>query len=177
MISTEEAKKILGAVIVSFPSYKPQDMQLLIDMYKAMFQDYSYQQVMQGLQSYIATDTTGFAPSIGQIIDKIHKVTSPEQMNSNEAWALVYKAICNSTYNSESEFEKLPPLVQKAIGSPGALRSLAMSNDFNEEVEKSLFTRTYNTAIARENENAKLPQAIKDAMAISQNNNLQIGEK
>lgn len=167
MITTEEAKKILGAIIVSFPSYKPTDMQMLLDMYKVMFQDYTYPQVMQGLQSFIATETSGFAPSIGQIIDKIHKAEEPEQMSPNLAWSLVYKAICNSSYNSVKEFEKLPEIIQKVVGSPSALESLARSDGFNEEVEKSLFVRQYNAMITREQENAKLPQSIKDRLGVN----------
>lgn len=166
MITTDEAKKILGAVVVSFPSYKPTDMQMLLDMYKVMFKDYTYQEVMVGLQSYIATDTTGFAPSIGQIIDKIHKVTQPEELNPNEAWSLVYKALCNSTYNADKEFEKLPPLIQKTVGSPESLRSLASSSDFNEEVEKSLFFRNYQATIKRSQEDAKLPESLKQALSM-----------
>lgn len=164
MLSTEECQKVLGGIIVAFPSYKPTNMQMAIDMYKQMFKDYTYKEVMMGLQSYIATDTSGFAPSIGQIIDKIKRISEPEQLNPNEAWAMVYKALCNSTYNSESEFAKLPPLVQKTVGSPDALRSLASSSDFNEEVEKSLFFKNYQVMMKRSEENSKLPTELRQML-------------
>ena len=163
-MNRDETKKILMNIQCSFANWKPaSDLGFMIDVWSDDLADYSYEQVYTALKIYKATDTTGFAPSIGQLVDKIH--SGKEEMNANEAWGLVYKALSNAGYHSEEEFDKLPPLVQKAIGSPGSLRSLSQSSDFNEEVEKSLFTRSYEAAKKRAKEDQKLPEAIRIAMS------------
>lgn len=54
----------------------------------------------------------------------MRELNTPKQLNELEAWSLVEKAIRNSIYNSQEEFSKLPPLVQKAVGSPNVLDAL-----------------------------------------------------
>ena len=73
----------------------------------------------------------------------------PEEMSAQEAWALVYKAICNSAYNSAHEFDKLPELVKKAVGSADNLRNHAIDSDFNLGVAQSNFIKAYNTILER----------------------------
>lgn len=162
-MTREETKKIIMVITYTYPNYKPQDLSVAVDIWADMLSEYPYEQVSVALKTFIATDTSGFAPSIGQLIDCIHK-NSPmtkEVLNANEAWALVTKAVRNSTYHAEEEFAKLPPIAQKAVGSAENLRNMASNSEFNEDVEKSLFTRIYDTAIKREFELAKLPQNIK----------------
>lgn len=124
-------------------------------------EEYTYEQVDMALRSYIKSNTSGFAPAPGQIIDKIHTMTQPQELNEMEAWSLVYKAICNSTYNSVSEFEKLPPLVQKAVGLPDSLREWAMTENLNHEVVMSNFQRAYKTELKRHEEFQRMPQNVR----------------
>lgn len=67
------------------------------------------------------------------------------------AWNLVYKAICNSGYNSEEEFRKLPEECKKVIGSPDMLRMLAMEDIKTvNSVHQSLFQRIYESDSKRQ---------------------------
>ena len=169
-MTREEAKKLIIVITYTYPNYKPQDLSMAVDVWAEMLSDYSYEQASNGLKAFITTDTSGFAPSIGQLIDKIHSINPQEnELNSNEAWAMVYKALCNSNYHAEEEFAKLPELVQKAVGSADNLRSLAGSSDFNEEVEKSLFTKTYEAVRKRAKEDAKLPEQLRTMIASTPN--------
>ena len=60
------------------------------------------------------------------------------------------------------EFEKLPPTVQKAVGSADMIKRWAMS-DSNEvsTVIQSNFLRSYRTAVKRDEEYAKMPEDVK----------------
>ena len=107
-------------------------------VWQMMLEEYSYQDVSVALKAYILSDDSGFAPSIGKLVSKIHTMTQPQELNEMEAWSLVCKAICNSTYNSVSEFEKLPPLVQKAVGLPDSLRQWAMTENLNLEMQQNV---------------------------------------
>lgn len=148
-------------MVDSYPNYKPNDISETVDVWHMMLEEYSYQEVSVALKAYILSDDSGFAPSIGKLVSKIHTMTDPQELNEMEAWSLVYKAICNSTYNSVSEFEKLPPLVQKAVGLPDSLREWAMTENLNLEVVMSNFQRAYKAELKRHEELQKMPLNVR----------------
>lgn len=167
-MNREETKKILMNIQCSYANWKPAgDMSFMIDIWRDDLSDYSYEQVYTALKMYKATDRSGFAPNVGQLIDKIHSMNPVKQLNANEAWALVYKALCNSTYHAQEEFDALPELVQKAVGSPDNLRAMASDSNFNEGVEKSLFSKVYGTVIKREDDMLRLPEDIRKMISDS----------
>lgn len=157
-----EAMKFVAVLMTVYPNYNPADEELAAKVWAEVTEDYTYKQVDTALKSYMRTNTSGFAPVPGQIIDKIHTMTAPQELNEMEAWSLVYKAICNSTYNSVSEFEKLPPLVQKAVGLPDSLREWAMTENLNLEVVMSNFQRAYKAELKRHKELQKIPQNVRN---------------
>lgn len=159
-----ETKKIIASMVVSFPNYKPVDMELTVQVWTETLEDYTYEEVSAGLNAYIRTSTSGFAPSPGQIIDKIHTITRPRQLNESEAWSLVRKAISNGGYNSVEEYLRLPPTVQKAVGTHEQIRNWALDEDFSEEVAKSNFERAYRLEVATERECRKMPSNIRENM-------------
>lgn len=160
-MTREETVKIIRIMVDSYPNYKPNDISETVDVWQMMLEEYSYQDVSVALKAYILSDDSGFAPSIGRLVSKIHTMTQPQELNEMEAWSLVYKAICNSTYNSVSEFEKLPPLVQKAVGLPDSLREWAMTENLNLEVVMSNFQRAYKAELHRHEELQKMPQNVR----------------
>jgi hypothetical protein len=159
-MTKEEVKNIIGAMLSSYPNYKPNNMALTVDTWTTMLIDYDYPTISKALQKYILSDKTGFAPAIGQIIAMIDTEPSNEPL---EAWDLVRKAINNSTYHSEEEYAKLPVECQKAIGSPANLREMAqMDWETVESVEQSHFIRSYQAVIKRMDEEKRLPQNLRN---------------
>lgn len=56
----------------------------------------------------------------------------------------------------------MPERIQKAVGSPKQLWSMATDESFNEQVASSNFMRAYRTVVNRENEIKKLsPDVMK----------------
>lgn len=165
-MTRDETKKLLMRISSVYPNWKPQaDLTFVIETWCEYLAEYSYEQVLVALKAYISTDTSGFAPSIGQLVDKIHGLKQPCELNEMEAWSLVSNALRNSTYNAETEFAQLPALVQKAVGSPSNLRNWAQTNvESIENVVQSNFIRTYRSVITREMENRKLPESVRIAM-------------
>lgn len=167
-MTREKTQEILMSIQAAYPNYKPQDKTVTVNTWTTMLQDYTYEQVMTALKAYISTDTSGFAPSIGQLIDKMHMLNAPQELNEMEAWALVSKALRNGSYGAEQEFEKLPPLVQKAVGAPSQLRNWALTDmESVENVIQSNFMRTYRAVLKREQETSKLPSEVKQIMTSS----------
>ena len=75
---------------------------------------------------------------------------------------MVRRAISNSNYNSDKEYEKLPALVQKAVGNPANLREWAMMDiDTVNSVEQSHFIRAYRSVISREKDLQKLSPVMR----------------
>lgn len=161
-MTVNEARKIIAVMLVSYPNFKPIDTELMATTWADMLAEYTYEQVNTALRCYITSDKSGFAPAIGQIVDKIKTVSEPPQLNELEAWGLVDKAIRNSGYHAEEEFAKLPPLVQKAVGSPSQLRNWGMTDiDSIETVAQSNFMRTYRAVAKREDEVSRMPSQIR----------------
>ena len=178
-MTRDETVNIIRVMVDSYPNYKPNNLPETVDVWHAMLSDYDYSLVSMALKSYILSDTSGFAPAIGQIVAKMHAITQPQELNEMEAWSLVSKAIRNSIYNSADEYAKLPPIVQKAVGLPSQLMQWAIDDSYNESVVSSNFMRCYRIELAREKELSMLPE---DARQIAQNGSggsyaAQIGEE
>lgn len=163
-----------------YPNYKPSNLSETVDVWNMMLEEYSYEQISVALKAYVHSDTSGFAPSIGQLINKLHEVQAPQELNEMEAWLLVGRALRNGTYGAVEEFNKLPPLVQKAVGSPDNLRNWAQTDSESiENVVQSNFMRTYRIVVNRAKEYQKMP---KDIQTLIENTNrssysAQIGTK
>lgn len=168
-MNKDETLKICFILQSAYPQHYDRfgdhERRAMSEIWNAVLADYDYQTVCAGVKAYIANDVKGFPPSPGQIIDHIHKLTErPEnRLTESQAWALVYKALCNGLYGAEKEFEKLPPIVQRAVGSPDVLRQWAQEE--NVSVTQSNFERAYRVTQDRHREEAKLPESVK-ALAI-----------
>ena len=178
-MTRDETVNIIRVMVDSYPNYKPNNLSETVDVWHTMLSDYDYNLVSMALKSYILSDTSGFAPAIGQIVAKMHAITQPQELNEMEAWSLVSKAIRNSIYNSTDEYAKLPPIVQKAVGLPSQLMQWAIDDSYNESVVSSNFMRCYRIELAREKELSMLPE---DARKIAHNGSggsyaAQIGEE
>ena len=175
LLKREETVKIIRIICDCYPNYKPNNLTETVDVWNMMLSDYTYEQVSVALKAYILADTNGFAPSIGQLVDRVNTFSQPQELNELEAWSLVYKAIRNSGYNSEYEFSMLPGLVRKAVGTSNQLRTWAMDENFNEQVVGSHFIRCYRSEVARDRDFRKMPANIQSL--ISNNSNNQINKR
>jgi hypothetical protein len=173
-VTVNEARKIIAVMMVSYPNFKPIDTEIMATTWADMLSDYSYEQINVALKAYIRTDTSGFAPSIGQLIGKLQTISNAnKELNEMEAWALVSQALKNGYYGAEEEFAKLPEVVQKAVGTPANLRAWAHTDESSiENVVQSNFMRTYRTVVKRESEYAKMPTSIKNLIGGGTNENL-----
>lgn len=161
-MTREETKKILMMVQASYPNFNPPDKTVTINTWFLLLKDNEYLAIEQALRTYITTDTSGFAPSIGQLLDKLHTIQSPQELNEMEAWSLVSKALRNGYYGAVEEFNKLPPLVQKAVGSPDNLRNWSQTDvKAIETVIQSNFMRSYAAIVKREYEIKKMPADVQ----------------
>ena len=161
-MTRKETVKIIRIICDCYPNYKPNNLSETVDVWQLMLEGYDYSQVSVALKAYVTSDSSGFAPNIGQLVAKIQTISQPQELDGLTAWGLVSKALRNGYYGAVEEFNKLPPLVQKAVGLPDNLKNWATS-DYNaiETVIQSNFLRTYESVVKRENEINRMPNDIK----------------
>lgn len=178
-MTREETIKILMVMQAAYPNYKPQDKTVAVNVWAEMLGDIPYKQVSAALKAYIQTDKNGFAPGIGNIREKVQMLFGEDvEINETEAWSLVLKAIQRSTYYSDEEFAKLPPVVRRAVSSPRQLREWATLEGVDGKtltVIQSNFQRTFRTEQQKERERNKLSQDVLKLMKPL--NNPQIEDK
>ena len=163
-MTREETVKIIRIMVDSYPNYKPNNISETVDVWNVMLSDYDYNLVAMALKAYILSDTSGFAPSVGQLVDKMKTITTPQELNEMEAWSLVCDALRNSGYNYAEEYAKLPPLVQKAVGLPTQLQAWALTENLNKDVIGSNFMRCYRIEVERQKEISKMPQNVRELL-------------
>ena len=167
-MNTDEMKKLQMAISVFFPNYHPENKSQVIELWTDELSDYSYHDISNALHTYVAIDHTGFAPTIGQLLHCLS--IADEDLGELEAWSMVRKAIQNGIYNSVAEYAKLPPVIQKAIGTADNIREMAMmDNDAMESVEQSQFVKNYRVQLQRDKQIRNLPPKLQDAIGISLN--------
>ena len=158
----EETVKIIRIIVNSYPNYRPADMSDTVDVWHMMLSEYTAEQILTALKAYILSDTSGFAPSIGQLVDWVKRINGPEEPDEMEAWALVSRALRTGYYGAEQEFEKLPPIVQKAVVSPSQLRHWSQVGIKSiESVVQSNFLTNYRIVVNKAKEAAKMPSEIR----------------
>jgi hypothetical protein len=161
-MTREQVGKLLMTIQAYYPNYNPPDKEITLNAWYEMFAEYPEELVLQALRACITTNTSGFAPDVGQIMSKIQTISQPQELDGMTAWGLVSKALRNGYYGAVEEFNKLPQLVRQAVGMPDNLRNWAMS-DYQaiETVIQSNFLKNYRTVVNRSKELNCMPPEIK----------------
>lgn len=145
----------------SFSKLDDTMMTAKINLWAEMFSEDDPQLVFAAVKAILTGDRE-FAPNIGQIREKMHQLSNPDALTETEAWALVSKACQNGIYGYKTEFDKLPPEVQAAVGSPEMLKAWAnMDEDEVQSVVASNFMRSYKIHAKRKKERDMLPESVK----------------
>ena len=162
-MTRDEVKEIIMIMTYTYPNYKPADITATVDTWTAILASYQFEHIRAALHSYILSDTKGFAPTPGQLIDKIP--VKSFDMTEMEAWGMVNKALSNSSYHAKEEFDKLPLVVQKTLGRFEVLQEWAgMEIDTVQSVIQSNFIRNYRTVLQREKDRNKLPTRLREIL-------------
>lgn len=168
-MTREETIKVLAVLKAAYPAFyrgmKSDELNGIVNLWASQFEGDDYKTVGAAVQAHIATDTKGYPPHIGAIKEAIRKITQPDEMSEMEAWGYVASALRNSGYNSVAEFDKLPPVVRRIVGSPSQLREWAMmDSDTVQSVVQSNFMRSYRARAQHEREYLALPENVRELM-------------
>lgn len=163
-MTRNEAAVIVDMIGTFYPNEyaksSPEQMKFIVDMWAATCGAFSAKQVAEGLQKYVASDLSGFAPKPGQVIQHIVAAEDAADLTPGEAWSMVLRAASNGIYGADEEFEQLPPEIQRALGSSIILRELAMEDSASNSVTESHFKRQYSAEIATKRQLRRTPPSV-----------------
>ena len=165
---TKEQFKILVKAmkaVYTNPGFIPD--QYAFDVWYSILKDLDYATASRAVQMHMQTEES--PPTVAGIRKQSAKLKADEtdDLNETAAWSLVLKAIRRSTYYSDEEFSKLPPVVQRAVSSPRQLREWATLEDVDGKtltVIQSNFQRTFRVEQQRERERNKLSMDVLKLM-------------
>ena len=146
-MNRNEVKKVLMIIQATYPNFKPNvDLSTLIDVWSTALADADGETVTAALYAYIRSSSTGFAPTIGQLMSTQEELSSDNSDQGEIVWnQYIKKALRNSIYGSDEEFEKLPDAAKEIIKTPGTLAAWAkMDSGEVDTVNRSQFIKAYN---------------------------------
>ena len=165
-MTKQDTLKILAILKTAYPYFykdaTPQSAKDTLDLWATLFVDDDPATVGLAVKSFIAADEKGFPPVPGQIKAIIRTLAAEEYDSELKAWSMVRRALSNSQFNSKREFEKLPPIIQKTIGSAAVLREWCVLDSETVDVTiANAFLRSYRTELRHAQEIAALPLEAK----------------
>ena len=168
-MTKEETSKILAVINAYYPYFfkdmNAEGKRAIIELWARQFADYDYSMVNASLDAYIAVDEQNRAPNVGVLKALIRKMTQPDDMTEQEAWGYVAKALRNSNYGAQDEFEKLPEQIQRVVGSPNQLREWAqVDNDTLQTVVASNVQRSCRARAKSDKEYMAIPASIRNTI-------------
>lgn len=157
---------VLSVIKAAYPNFykdlNKTELESVIQLWSTMFANDDSSIVTEAVKALIAT--LKFPPTIADVKEKINLITQPPRMTEIEAWNTVYKAI--SYYKAGENFEKLPPMLQKLVGSPNQLREWAqMDGETVRSVIQSNFMRSYTARVKVDTQIQQLPESTKKVIA------------
>lgn len=171
-MTEKEVRQLLAMTQAVYPNYNPPSREAAVNAWLMCLSEYDNNVVMAAFKAYMTTNTSGFAPAPGQLIEILQTLTQPSELNELEAWSIVRKALRNCGYNSEQEFAKLPTVVQKVVGTPQQLKIWACDSEFNENVVSSNFIKTYRTEVKRATELNKMSSDVRELIEMVNTNSV-----
>lgn len=169
-MTIQETGLIMDILSTAYPQFysgaRAPDPQKTMALWAEMFAEDDVRQVAAAVKALIVTDDKGFPPHIGAVKAKLRQLTAPEAMTPLEAWSLVLKAIQRSGYESRREFDKLPPMLQRLVGSPSQLRDWGMMDEQTvHSVVASNFQRSYAARAKADAEYQALPADVRQMIS------------
>lgn len=157
-----ETLQILTLLRASYPAFyskfQKRELESIVSLWTEMFENDDFSVVKYALKELISTHT-GFPPDIAALKNKIKELfaVATAEPTTAELWQMIKKAASNGYYGAQEEYDKLPTVLQRWLGSPNALRELSRIDieTFNT-VTHGQFMKQINIIKAREEFDRKM---------------------
>lgn len=169
-MTLKEAGQIVGLLLFNYPDTlrdnSDEAFQTYVRNWHSFFVEDRAEEVLAAVQKIIASSQERFAPNIGMIREQMRKNREPKGgLSEQEAWELVKRALRNGLYGYKEEFAKLPPTVQRCVGSENMIREWAvMESETLDSVVASNFMRSFRAIRQSTEEEARTPAAMREQL-------------
>ena len=156
--------KIFIVLRTAYPNFykemKKEDLEATIDLWTEMFAHENPALVVAAVKNLI--NTFKWPPTIADVKDEMYKLTQTETETPVEMWNKIKAAMSRASYYANEEFEKLPEVAKRFVGSPNQLREWALSVDYNDGVTKGQFFKQYEILKQREKDSKLMLPQVRD---------------
>lgn len=161
-MTSDDAITILTMVQTAYPSYKPLDINIAVELWADAFRDTPAEIVKTAVKAYIMGDHE-FAPNPGNINTLIYSMNALQEETPEELWArYVRPAIRDSNYHAEERFEKFPLDLQKVIAAPRVLAGWAsLPTETVDSVIYSQFLKSYRGYMSEKRQQNAYPPEVR----------------
>lgn len=161
-MTSDDAITILTMVQTAYPSYKPLDINIAVELWADAFRETPAGTVKAAVKAYIMGDHE-FAPNPGNINTLIYSMNALQEETPEELWAkYVRPAIRDSNYHAEERFEKFPLDLQKVIAAPRVLSGWAsLPTETVDSVIYSQFLKSYRGYMSEKRQQNAYPPEIR----------------
>lgn len=177
-LDRDKFKQLIKGLRTTYPSDWFIPNEEAANIWYRCLMDLPYEALANGVSKWIMTSSK--EPTVADLrkaaMEFIPK-PAPE-LNEQQACALVRKAVRASGWHAKEEFDKLPEICQKAVGSPENLEEWSqMDIDSFESVQMSQFLRNFRVVQNREQEVAQLSPAVQKRLALAMSEAPEIPKK
>jgi len=135
-MNKEEFIKVMTATAKIYDRELDQET---LEIWLSFFKEDNIENFKNAVNEYIRTSNR--FPTIADIKNIIFKNTHT-QIDNNQLWEALVKAISRSNYYADEEFDKLPELVKQYVRNPRQLQEMAsMESDIIHSVVKGQFMK------------------------------------
>jgi hypothetical protein len=163
-MNKDQVIAILKILKTSYPKFysdmTKEDMLNTIDLWTEMFAHENPALVVAAVKNLI--NTFKWPPTIADVKDEMYKLTQTETETPVEMWNKIKAAMSRASYYAQEEFDKLPEVAKKFVGSPNQLREWALSIDYNDGVTKGQFFKQYEILKKREKDNMLMLPEVRN---------------
>lgn len=148
-MTEDETKKLLRTLGSEFPlSFKTLDEEqqhMKVKLWFETFRNIPVEIVSQALSQEIINAHSGFAPTIGQVVNRIiQKITLDPEEEALDAWEMVIRFVRNYGQDEyRDHYEELPENVRKVLSLPDLIAISNNTQEQNHNFEKPRFMSQY----------------------------------
>ncbi len=155
---------ILNAAYPAFYSKKTNtELDCIENLWAEMFEHDDFNLVKYALKELIETHT-GYPPDIAALKNKLREIQAAalNVPTHEEYWHMLKRAVQDGYYKPQEEYDKLPAVVRRFLGSPYALREYGLMDEsiFNTVVHGQ-FLKQIKVLEDRVMYDAKLPDSLR----------------
>lgn len=146
----KETVTALGKIKALFPQSKlgekEEDLNIIAGFWHDALKDIPNEVVEKALKAYCLSNTSGFAPQIGNLMDIIRQKSSG-RLDSVQITRLLKRALSNSAYNSKAEFGRLPDDLKRVVGNAGELYFQSQRDTADTEIYIKTVIKDYRARV------------------------------